>query len=133
MRRKLLCGVALVPASASAQVAETSLALGRVGLALLFVVALILALAWLSKRSALFKLATQKKMYLVSSLSLSAREKVVMLRVGNRCLLLGVASGGVTLLREFSPEECDPSSAGDDGENTFSARLKKILESGEGK
>jgi len=85
-----------LPTPASA--ASSAGGLLRVSLALLVVVAAVLATAWLARRVRGFTAAGNGGLEIISQLSLGARERAVLIRVGDRQLLLGVGSGGVRTL-----------------------------------
>lgn len=46
-----------------------------------------------------------ERFQVLRQLSLGQNERLALVRVGERCLLLGVSPGGVTLLRELTEEE----------------------------
>ena len=76
-------------------------AAGTVGgtvFALLFVLALIFALAWLAKRLPGVAGSSHRALRVVASLSLGPRERVVVVDVGGTQLLLGVGAGGTRAL-----------------------------------
>jgi len=66
--------------------------------ALVFVLGLILALAWLAKRMPGLAGASNPSLKLVASLSLGPRERVVVVDLGGTQLLLGVGAGGTRAL-----------------------------------
>ncbi len=70
----------------------------RVTMALLVVLAAVLGTAWLARRVRAFNAAGNVGLEVLSQLSLGARERAVLVRVGERQLLLGVGSGGVRTL-----------------------------------
>jgi flagellar protein FliO/FliZ len=70
----------------------------RVSIALLVVLAAVLATAWLARRVRGFAAAGNGGLEILSQLPLGARERAVLIRVGERQLLLGVGSGGVRTL-----------------------------------
>jgi len=79
----------------------SSSAAGAVGgtvFALLFVLALILALAWLAKRMPGIAGKGNPAWRVVASLPLGPRERVVVVDVGGQQLLLGVGAGGTRAL-----------------------------------
>lgn len=66
---------------------------------LLVVVALILVMGWLAKRfSAFGHLNSQGRMKVLATLPVGNRERVVLVQVGQQCLLLGVAPNKVNTL-----------------------------------
>jgi flagellar protein FliO/FliZ len=113
----LLCGVALLaPGSLRAganehgsfavprQFAVESGGFGmlRVCLALALVLASVYAVAWLLRRLRGGVGGSSAQLCILSQVSLGARERAVLLRVGERHLLLGVAAGSVRLLQEIT-------------------------------
>nr|WP_246429139.1 flagellar biosynthetic protein FliO [Pseudoxanthomonas broegbernensis] len=75
-------------------------------LALLLVLGLILGLAWLLRRLP-GGLRTAEGLRVVGSLPLGAKERLVVVEVGGRQLLLGVTSAGISLLHDL-PEPLPP-------------------------
>ena len=73
----------------------------RVLLALLVVLAAVLAAAWLARRMRSFSGAGGSSLELLAQLPLGARERAVLLRVGDCRLLVGVAPGTVRTLHVF--------------------------------
>jgi flagellar protein FliO/FliZ len=73
-------------------------AVGGTVFALVFVLGLIFALAWLAKRMPGVAGGSNRALRVVASLSLGPREKVVVVDVGGRQLLLGVGAGGTRTL-----------------------------------
>ena len=74
----------------------------RVCVALAFVVAAVYALAWLMRRLRNGVGANAPGLTVIAQVSLGARERAVLLRVGEQHLLLGVAAGSVRLLQEVT-------------------------------
>src|SRR5208282_210437 len=85
-----------MPASASA--ASSAGGVLRVSVALLVVLAAVLATAWLARRVRGLTAAGNGGLEILSQLPLGARERAVLIRVGDRQLLLGIGSGGVRTL-----------------------------------
>lgn len=77
-------------------------AVGSAVLALLLVVGLILALAWLAKRMPGAVASSNKSLRVVASLAVGQRERVVVVAVGDTQLLLGVGPGGTRTLHTLS-------------------------------
>lgn len=86
----------------------SSAALLQVLLGLLFVIALILVLAWFARRTMGVPVAGQH-MKVIAGVSLGTRERAVLVQVGQEQLLLGVAPGRVTLLSRFEEPVVDAS------------------------
>lgn len=97
----------------------------QVTLGLLFVLLVIITLAWLFRRFGQQQLTVKGNMRIVGGLHLSTREKVVLLQVGKQQILLGVAPGRISKLHlleeplELQPEPVMPSA--------FSEKLAQIL------
>jgi flagellar protein FliO/FliZ len=72
--------------------------LWQLTLGLLLVLTLIVAIAWLLKRSGRFQIAAGGGLRILGGLSMGARERVVLLQVGDTQLLVGVAPGRVQTL-----------------------------------
>lgn len=99
---------------------------------LLVVVALILIMGWVAKRfSAFGHLNSQGRMKVLATLPVGNRERVVLLQVGQQCLLLGVAPNKVNTLHVFeraddvSAQLTQPEAAA--AENPFQSLLKRTL------
>lgn len=88
-------GLATLPASQD-PIAMTSL--WQLTLGLLAVLALIVSIAWLLKRTGRFQMAAGGDLRVLGGLSMGARERVVLIQAGETQLLLGVAPGRVQTL-----------------------------------
>ncbi len=122
-------GTPLPPKSASPQVGSGILTADpySVVVGLLLVLALIFGLAWLVRKMGPGVLAGGQSMKIISALAVGPREKVLLVDIGGQQILLGVAPGRVSHLRDFEqPIISEPSTAG--GE--FSARLRYLLQQG---
>lgn len=73
----------------------------RMLLSLAFILALIYGGAWLFRRSQLNALLPGQSLRVVAALSVGAREKVVLVQVGEQQVLIGVAPGRVNLLQSY--------------------------------
>lgn len=107
------------------QTAVDTSALVRMTLALLFVLALVVGLSWLMKRSGLKGYANQGKMQVKASLALGTKEKVVWVKAGNKEVLLGVGQGKVNYLCDVDPQEDE--SVEQAPPTPFAKQLEKIL------
>ena len=77
--------------------------IGSTFFALIMVIGLILALAWLAKRMPGFRGgAGNSALRVVGSLALSPRERLVVVAVGDTQLVLGVGAGGTRTLHTLS-------------------------------
>lgn len=70
----------------------------QVTLALMLMVGLIIGLAWLAKRFGRPLFQQNKDLRLVASLSLGVKEKIILVEVGNKQLVLGVTPQQITSL-----------------------------------
>ncbi len=88
------------------------------------VVAIIFILSWVLKRFSGISSMT-KDMRVVGVLPLSAREKAVLVKVGQQHLLLGVAPGRVSRLHAFDQGEIENASS--KKTDSFSNRLAEVV------
>ena len=130
-------GVLLVPVTAMAQEAgpiidktlvksapvTTSSPL-TVLIGLLFVLAVIFGLAWLLKQYNNSGMVGNKAMKIVASMPLGTRERVVLIEVADKQILLGVAPGSVNSLHVFDEKVVGDSEQSSD----FSSKLKQVLQ-----
>ncbi len=98
----------------------------QVFLGLLFVVAAILAMAWMIKRTGFVNTRANGALKVVGGISLTQRERIVIVQIGKKQLLLGVAPGRITKLHELEDNIEDGSSVAGDGEN-FAKKLNSYI------
>jgi flagellar protein FliO/FliZ len=131
MRRGFPIVLAWAPGAALATGSEapaTPLAdLAQAFLALILVLLAILALAWLVRRAGGFGRVENGSFQVLGALSLGARERVVLVRVGGKQLVLGVAPGQVRALCVLEGEDRVPLQAEPDNA-AFARRLAALLE-----
>ncbi|MCP4413588.1 MAG: flagellar biosynthetic protein FliO [Gammaproteobacteria bacterium] len=98
-------------------------------LGLTAVVTLIFVLAWLSRKMKLVQnFASGYQIKNLASLSLTTREKICLIEVGDKQVLVGVAPGNVNQLHIFTDKiELDANSSIETSDNIFSKHLKKAL------
>jgi flagellar protein FliO/FliZ len=104
---RVLYAASAIPFAAPVQPAVPSAAGGllRVTVALLVVLAAVLAAAWLARRMrGIGGGASSSSLELLAQLPLGTRERAVLVRVGDRQLLLGVAAGNVRTLHVLERE-----------------------------
>ncbi len=89
-------GSASSPASAADPMAVSNL--WQLTLGMIAVLALMLGLAWILKRTGKFQMAAGGNLKILGGLSMGTRERVVLLQVGETQLLVGVAPGRVQTL-----------------------------------
>jgi flagellar protein FliO/FliZ len=94
---------------------------------LIVVLAVIVFLGWLLKRSQFFHAAHHGQLKVLGAISLGAREKAVLIQVGDQQLLLGVTPQQIntlyTLPEPLSVREI-PAKSGD----SFAERLKQMMQ-----
>lgn len=110
--RRVLYTLSATPFAAPVQQAAATGAGGllRVVVALIVVLAAVLAAAWLARRMRVFSSGgSSAKLEMLGQLSLGARERAVLVRVGDSQVLIGVAPGNVRMLHVLPPAQ--PASA----------------------
>nr|WP_226905645.1 flagellar biosynthetic protein FliO [Legionella antarctica] len=76
----------------------------RVVMGLLSVLLIIICLSWIVKRLNLVKISTSKGFQTIASMTLGSKEKIILLKVGDRHLLMGVGASTVSLLYDFGEQ-----------------------------
>lgn len=71
---------------------------------LLLVILIILFLSWILKRLNASSMLTGSGFKGLASMTLGAREKILLVQAGERYLLLGVTTGSINLLHDFGTE-----------------------------
>lgn len=105
----------------------------------LAVLAVVLVLAYLTTRLVGTRLSGRvtgggrgRHLTVVEQISLGKEAKLLLVRLEDHCLLLGVTQSGVTCLKELSQEEVAAWQEGEDGETllpgpSFRQQLEKLL------
>lgn len=93
------------PEAAASVPAGTAGGIGQATVALLVVLAVIFAVAWLARRLRGLTRGGGQGIEVLAQAAVGPRERVVVVRVGESRLLLGVAPGRVTRLHELPPGE----------------------------
>ncbi len=111
-----LCGAATgLPVLAHAADAVTGAtgagALAQAGLGLFAIIALILGLAWLARRAGLVRHVQGGLMKVVGSTSLGARQRLLLVEVGDTWLVLGVSAGEIRTLHTLPAGSAAPGEA----------------------
>lgn len=144
MRRLAVAALtAAGPAAAAVAPGQPSLpaagaSIGGVLLSLVLVLALIVGLAWALRRLQSVRGGGLHAMRVVAQLPLGPRERVVLIQVGERQALVGVAPGGVTSLQllEVSvvPAGAGSATAGIANDpSPVIGRMRDLLERGRGR
>lgn len=111
---RMLYAASAAPFAAPLQQSTPSSAGGllRVVLALIVVLAAVFAAAWLGRRMRAFSGGgAHSSLEMLAQLPLGTRERAVLVRVGDRQLLLGVAPGNVRTLHVLEPAAAAPRAA----------------------
>lgn len=119
-----------------APIGSTGSLLQTIG-ALVFVLALLMALAWGMKRFGPKALGSNSKMRVVSSLNLGGRERIVLIEVADQWIVVGASPGRINALATVPRQESDlpPSATAQNGPAAanFSEWLKQTIEKRNGK
>jgi flagellar protein FliO/FliZ len=84
----------------------------------------------MKKMGALSPINSRDKMKVVAGLSLGGREKIVLVQVGEKQLLLGVSPGKIDNLLVLEGDDCiyqEKNNGMSEAENDFSHKLKQIM------
>lgn len=95
-------------------------------LGLVFVLVIFGGLAWLLRKASGFSINQKSQLAVISGLSLGMREKLVLVKVGEKQLLLGVTPGRVDKLMELEGEARLFLEQADD--DMFSKKLQATLQ-----
>ncbi|VAW91996.1 hypothetical protein MNBD_GAMMA21-1183 [hydrothermal vent metagenome] len=98
----------------------------QVFLGLTFVVVAILAMAWFIKRTGFVNTRANGALKVIGGITLTQRERILLVQVGEKQLLLGVAPGRITTLHELEEKIETGASSNTDGEN-FAQKLNSYL------
>ena len=93
-------------------------------LGLALVLACIVLVAWLLKRTNSFHTAANGKLKVIAGLPLGTRERALLVQVGDEQLLLGVTSQTVSLLHKLDT----PISVETGTQSDFAAKLRHIMQ-----
>lgn len=120
----------VAPHAAWAQAApEVGSGLLQMLLGLGFIIALIFASLWLLRRLAAPRGSAAHALRIVAGQAVGARERVVIVEVGDTALVLGVAPGQITTLHSM-PKSALPQTppAGSVTTHSFASRLRQMME-----
>lgn len=101
----------------------------RLVISLVFIVALILAGAWLTRRSGLLRTGNDRSLKVLGTQSLGARSYVALIEVEDARLVLGVTANQISLLHTLPPAEPGPATYSPVRTETprFAAVLGRVL------
>ena len=92
-------------ASAESQPASMGANAASMLVSLFIVLAIAVGLSWIYKRLMPQNMFTNKGLEIISSRHLGSKERLMLIKVGERYLLLGVTTQSIQSLAEFSKEE----------------------------
>ena len=120
----------MAPASSAGSLLQTIFAL-------MFVLALLIALAWAMKRYGPKALGGNSKMRVVSSLNLGGRERIVLIEVADQWIVVGASPGRINALATLPRQEGElpilSSAQNGPAAANFSEWLKQTIEKRNGK
>ena len=93
------------------------------------VVVLIVGMAWVIRRMGNFQVGAQGALKVLASISMGQRERVVLLQVGEKQLLIGVAPGQISTLHELEEPVKTPLPTRDSDKISFAERMAAALKS----
>ena len=99
--------------------------LSQVFLGLLFVIGLIFAMAWVLKRVSQGSFSGAQYIKLISSMPLGTRERIALIEVGGKQILLGITSAQINTLHTFDETVVDNESNQELSE--FGKKMKNIM------
>ncbi|CBL45054.1 Flagellar protein FliO [gamma proteobacterium HdN1] len=99
--------------------------IGNMLLGLLVVLSVIIGLAWLAKRLRMQVPGFNSQMQIIDTVMLGPREKLCLVRLEGKRMLLGVTQHSVAMLHQSEEEE-----KAEEGEAMFADKIKKMLQNG---
>jgi len=116
------------PVYAAAPGASAAGSLFQVFLGLIAVLVLIAGSAWVAKRFGVTRGSTSSILQVISSASVGARERVVVVEVGESWLVVGVAPGSVNALLTLPKGEKLAPGNSLTANSSFAARFQQMIE-----
>lgn len=98
---------------------------------LVIVLGLFFLLVWLMKKLSGGSVAGSGQMQVMGGISLGMREKIVLLKVGNQQLILGVSPGHIEKLHVLQGEDClvsESTTRLTETGNNFASKLSQIMQ-----
>ena len=96
----------------------------QVGLSLLLIVGLIFAISWALRRVRFTPRSADGQFGVLGELAVGPRDRILLVRVGEAQMLIGVGAGGIVSLSPLTTPIQLRTAA---GEPTFAARLREML------
>ena len=121
------------PAYAAAPGSSAAGSLFQVFLGLIAVLILIAGSAWVAKRFGVTRGGASSILQVISSASVGARERVVVVEVGESWLVVGVAPGSVSALLTLPKGERTATGNSLAANSSFAARFQQMIEKRNGR
>lgn len=99
------------------------------GFSLIVVLAIFVMIIWLLRKTGSLNFSGKSQLAIISGLSLGMREKLVLIKVGEKQLLLGVTPGRVDKLLELEGDARLFQNQEAAGLNTFANKLQQVMQS----
>jgi flagellar protein FliO/FliZ len=100
-------------------------------LGLIAVLSAVMILAWIMRRMNRWQMSAGGSLRLLGGLSLGARERILLVQVGDLQLLVGVAPGYIRKLHVLAqPLPATKNLSNEDQQGSFSSRLANVLQKG---
>jgi len=115
------------PDMAAAPAAGSATGVGQMMFGLVIVLAAVFVIAFVARRLRGSSGTGSNGIEVLAQASLGAKEKAVIVRVDGERLLLGVATGQVSLLKTLSPDDSSPPAVTSTQVQNFAALLKRSL------
>ncbi|MCL2655964.1 MAG: flagellar biosynthetic protein FliO [Betaproteobacteria bacterium] len=125
--RLLIAASALFPLTAYASAGETAGSVFSMLFGLAIVLAALFCVLHLIKRLQTRSGANQANLKLVGAIAVGPRERVVLLEVGERVLILGVTPSSINTLARMPAADVPRNTAPSDPTPDFAARLSNVL------
>ncbi len=98
---------------------------------LVIVLGLFFLLAWIMKKLSNGSIMGSGQMQILGGLSLGMREKIVLLKVGNQQLILGVSPGHIEKLHVLQGDDCletEVNTNSSNAANSFASKLSQVMQ-----
>ncbi len=99
-------------------------------LSLMVVILLLFGSLYLIKRLSVTRGATAGLLRVIAGTALGARERVIILEIGDTWLVLGVTPGRITPLHQLPRQALTPTAETTEPARNFASRLKHLMERG---
>lgn len=123
--------IAMAAVEGGLEKAETTVSYQHVmswALGLIVVLCVFFFCVWFVRKTGILPVVSQQKMTVITGLSLGMREKLVLVQVGDKQLVLGVSPGRIdNLLVLEGDDQLLAEKIKDESENDFSDKLKQLM------